>query len=67
MEERIKVSVCDLRLGSVDPRANWDSEACEKFNEKHKQVIDKAMPPYCLRVCGNCEYLTVAGGEVIIS
>lgn len=63
MGEKFNLGVCDLIIGVDDPRAPWDSEACERFNPKHKQVIDKDMPQYCLKVCGNCEYFTVGEYE----
>lgn len=68
MAERHLRGFCDLKgdyahlLDIDDPRTSWDEEACESFNEKHKQVIERGMVPYCLKVCGNCEYFTV--GEV---
>lgn len=68
MGEKCKEQVCDLLLEGIalsmpgfdDPRTNWDSEGCGNFNPKHKQTISKNMPHYCLKVCGNCEYFTVA-------
>ncbi len=63
MGEKFKQGVCDLRIGFDDPRTRWDEEGCESFNPKHKQTIDKDMPQYCLRACGNCEYFTVAEYE----
>lgn len=65
MGEKFNLGVCDLIIGVDDPRAPWDSDACERFNPKHKQVIDKDMPQYCLKVCGNCEYFTVAQYEYV--
>ena len=57
--EKVLQGLCDLMCGGDDPRADWDAEGCERFNEKDKQVIDHNMPPACLKVCGNCEYFTV--------
>jgi len=73
MGEKCKEQVCDLLLEGIalsmpgfdDPRTNWFSEGCENFNQKHKQTISKDMPQYCLKVCGNCEYFTVAQYEYV--
>lgn len=73
MGEKCKEQLCDLLLEGIalsipgvdDPRTNWLSKGCEDFNPKHKQTISKAMPPYCLKVCGNCEYFTVAEYEQV--
>jgi len=63
--EQFRQGVCDLIIGVDDPRTTWDSDACESFNEKHKQVIDSEMPQYCMKACGNCEYFTVGGYEYV--
>lgn len=62
--EKFLQGLCDL-VGRVDdPKIDWNMEGCDCFNPKDKQVIDHSMPPYCLKVCGNCEYFTVAEFEV---
>ncbi|GAH35891.1 unnamed protein product [marine sediment metagenome] len=61
MGEMYKQGFCDLERD--DPRTLWDEDACNRYKEKNKQVIDSnSMLPYCLKVCGNCEYFTV--GEI---
>lgn len=60
MANTFKQGICDLFVGVDDPRTTYDGNACDRFNQKDKQVIDNRMPQYCLKVCGNCEYFTVA-------
>lgn len=60
MVERGLKGLCDLN----GDYTGWNMEGCDQFNQKDKQVVEKNMPPYCLKVCGNCEYFTVAEFEV---
>lgn len=60
MANKFKQGICDLFLGEDDPRTAYDEDACDKFRQKDKQVVDPYLTQTCLKVCGNCRYFTVA-------
>jgi len=65
MTERFLQGLCDLKCGKEDDcKIDWNEEGCDRFNQKHKQVVGGSMPSCCLKVCGNCEYFTVAEFEL---
>ena len=62
--EKYLQGFCDI-MACDDNRTSWDEPVgtCKSFKQKDKQVVESTMIPYCLEVCGNCEYFTV--GEVV--